>query len=275
MLASMYPLSITPIVTNGRLSTIIDHTLNRLCAEQSVLPPLNTGKEAVASEYVSAVLTGLCLYFRNEHALIKSPQQELSGTYGRGPVDFVILLDEIMVCVTEVKRDGSLEQGLAQNIAQLDAALLESNKIRKRSRETAGLSLDGRRATAAASSSSSADELTQPFSMGIVSNASTWYLLRMTQAADAEGDEDAEVAPRIQMAELARLPLLDSAGLPPFLPMSGASQSTSGTTTTADGNSRDQLQARLELLYTHLIPAVQQCIDCGTERGSKRRKRNS
>lgn len=43
---------------------------------------------------------------------------------GRGPVDFALMVGDLIICVTEVKREGSLEQGMAQNIAQLDAALV-------------------------------------------------------------------------------------------------------------------------------------------------------
>jgi len=91
-----------------------------------------------------------------------------------------------------------------------------------------------------------------PFSIGIVSNASTWYLLRVTAAApaaeaeaedesrltldtDVDIDTEANAAPRVQLTQLAHLPLHDPADLPRFLPNPSAA-SGSDTACSSDGH---------------------------------------
>jgi hypothetical protein len=259
------PLRITPMVMNARLARVVDHAVERLRTERSVLPPLNVSKEAVASEYVSAVMTAVCLYLLSDHGITKTPQQDLSGTYGRGPIDFVLEVSEIMVCVTEVKRYGNFEQGLAQNIAQLDAALSQAKKTRKRKREA-----------------ESEDPALPAFSIGIVSDAVCWRVLQMS--AQPDGDT------LVRMAELPSLPLNEACDMPACVSSEAASQavapslaagSSAGTATVASAAanpaaaaaspSPDTLRSHLEQLLTRLLPPIQQSIE-QREQAAKRRR---
>ena len=240
------PLPITPMAMDARLTRIVDHIVERLRSERTVLPSLRVTNEAVASEYVSAVLTAICLYFLPDHPITKTPQQDLSGTYGRGPIDFVLQVDEVAVCVTEVKRYGTLEQGLAQNIAQLDAALSQAKRKRKREAES--------------------DDPAHPvFSIGIVSDALSWCVLQMSVQAD--GDT------LVCMADLPSLPLNDACDRPVCIIEECITQPTSepAAAAAASSLSPDYLRAHLEQLITHLLPPIKQCIE-QREQATKRRK---
>lgn len=263
-----HPLAITPMaMPDARLTRIVDHVVERLRAERTVLPPLDVSKEAVASEYVSGVLTALCLYLLPEHRIIKTPQHDLSGTYGRGPIDFVlqVAMGDVAVCVTEVKRDGSLEQGLAQNIAQLDAALGQAKKKRKRGSEPE-------------------DPAHPVFSMiGIVSDAVCWRVLQMSALPD--GDT------LVRMAELPTLPLhaacdrpacISSEAVPqalasPASAVPAAASAVAGVppaAAAAASSSPDSLRSHLEQLLARLLPPIQQCI-VQREQAAKRRKKET
>ena len=49
------------------------------------------------------------------------PQKRISGTYGKGLVDYAICYKSSVICITEAKVNG-LDTGLAQNLKQLQAA---------------------------------------------------------------------------------------------------------------------------------------------------------
>ena len=62
--------------------------------------------EASRSEFVFSFLVAAASIFQD---IIISPQQPLSGTYGRGPIDFAVTLKSIGILgVTEVKKDAAL-----------------------------------------------------------------------------------------------------------------------------------------------------------------------
>ncbi|CAG8786545.1 10196_t:CDS:2, partial [Dentiscutata erythropus] len=50
------------------------------------------------------------------------PEEYIQGKYGRGPVDFCMILEKIIISVLEVKRDDFI-QGTAQIIVQLHSSL--------------------------------------------------------------------------------------------------------------------------------------------------------
>ncbi|CAG8753635.1 29370_t:CDS:2, partial [Racocetra persica] len=57
------------------------------------------------------------------------PEEYIQGKYGRGPVDFCMILEKIIISVLEVKRDDFI-QGTAQIIVQLHSSLENSRKRR-------------------------------------------------------------------------------------------------------------------------------------------------
>ena len=57
------------------------------------------------------------------------PQYNVSGSHGKGPVDWAIKIDETIIAITEAKRED-LNQGVGQNIVQLQASSQRNPKKR-------------------------------------------------------------------------------------------------------------------------------------------------
>ncbi|RPB24230.1 hypothetical protein L211DRAFT_867989 [Terfezia boudieri ATCC MYA-4762] len=167
-----------PIVNTKTLPSLLD-----ILNEFSIITPiLHESTEATASLYVHSILNKVAADFLSsnsssvpgfelasdtlEQIFIIKPQKQVTGVYGRGPVDYAIdLSNGVTVCVTEVKReDNAITKGLAQNAVQIESALWES---RKRKRPTCDL--DG----------TDNDEVPN-YCFGIVTNAKEWHFLKCT-----------------------------------------------------------------------------------------------
>lgn len=226
-------LSINPLQSHDSLlQSIVKHTAQSLLAEKLILPPLSAASnEAVSSEYVSEIMTALCLYFHRDFALSKFPQQPLYGELGRGPVDFLLQSGDFMVCVTEVKRYGTLEQGCAQNIAQLNA-VLGRNKKRKRE------------------SSPESDEK-ELYSIGLVSNGAEWYVLKLADPT-ASGETSS-----VEITHLEPLPL-ESKCVEPQCISASSSNSAHGSSDAAASSSVTlaTFEQALTQLLSYLIPPI-------------------
>lgn len=59
-----------------------------------------------------------------------SPQHELAGSHGKGPVDWAIRFGETIIAITEAKKDD-IDQGVGQNVIQLQASRQCNPKKRK------------------------------------------------------------------------------------------------------------------------------------------------
>ena len=57
------------------------------------------------------------------------PEYELSGSHGKGPVDWVIKIGDTIIVVTEAKRED-INQGVGQNAIQLQASSQRNKKKR-------------------------------------------------------------------------------------------------------------------------------------------------
>ena len=55
------------------------------------------------------------------------PEYELSGSHGKGPVDWVIKIGDTIIVVTEAKRED-INQGVGQNAIQLQASSQRNKK---------------------------------------------------------------------------------------------------------------------------------------------------
>ncbi|RPB23955.1 hypothetical protein L211DRAFT_868116 [Terfezia boudieri ATCC MYA-4762] len=167
-----------PIVNTKTLPSLLD-----ILNEFSIITPiLHESTEATASLYVHSILNKVAADFllsnsssvpgfelasdTLEQIFIIKPQKQVTGVYGRGPVDYAIdLSNGVTVGVTEVKReDNAITKGLAQNAVQIESALWES---RKRKRPTCDL--DG----------TDNDEVPN-YCFGIVTNAKEWHFLKCT-----------------------------------------------------------------------------------------------
>ncbi|PKC55506.1 hypothetical protein RhiirA1_503231 [Rhizophagus irregularis] len=67
------------------------------------------------------------------------PQYKISGSHGKGPVDWVIKIGNIIITITKAKKED-INQGIAQNAIQLLTSIQHNSK--KRTYDTAGLQED-------------------------------------------------------------------------------------------------------------------------------------
>lgn len=166
-----------PLVNTRTLPSLLD-----ILNEFSIITPIyHLSTEATASLYVHSILNKVAADFlsanpssapfelgpdRLKPIFIIKPQKQVTGVYGKGPVDYAIDgSNGVTVSVREIKReDNAINKCLAQNAVQIESALWES---RKRKRDTSNL--DG----------TDNDEV-PIYSFGIVTNANVWYFLKCT-----------------------------------------------------------------------------------------------
>ncbi|KAF9560940.1 hypothetical protein EC968_005945 [Mortierella alpina] len=147
--------------------------LNEVDARTHILR-LGGANEATRSIVVSSFLVAVTRLFHED--LYLEAQRELSGRRGHGPVDYSVhaVKDPTFTLgVTEVKKED-FNQGLAQNIVQLESALT----AKKRKRET--YEVDG--------DEEPPRKLT---SYGVVTDASEWLFVECTM------DEDESVSYKV------------------------------------------------------------------------------
>jgi len=92
--------------------------------------PLRGGNEATKSMVVASFLVAATGLFKDDLYLMS--QQHLSGRRGNGPVDFSVhpwKTHDYTLGVTEVKKED-FRQGIAQNIVQLESALMAKKRKR-------------------------------------------------------------------------------------------------------------------------------------------------
>ncbi len=82
-------------------------------AQNTLLP------EAAKRLFINAVLMSVIQCFPT--ALHLSVEQQMQGSLGRGPVDYLLTYNDYNIVVTEAKKDD-IAGGIAQNVAQLKAA---------------------------------------------------------------------------------------------------------------------------------------------------------
>ncbi|CAG8647254.1 1897_t:CDS:1 [Paraglomus occultum] len=126
-----------------------------------------TRNEMTCREFISPFLTTAVKHLQIEEPLLAlRAEYELNGSRGFGPVDYTVVLDDIVICVTEVKK-MDFDKGAAQNIVQMHSAV---ESLSKRKREDTDLE----------------DSEEVPVMVyGIVSNARNWLFL---QWAGTEND---------------------------------------------------------------------------------------
>jgi hypothetical protein len=139
---------------------VLDQLINEIRSRVDVLD-LTTAKEATKSVIISSFLIAATKLFEKDMYLIC--QQNLKGHRGHGPVDFSVhsrmISSSYALGVTEVKREN-FEQGVAQNIVQLESALTENKKRKRKTHD-----IDGEE-----------EPPMKVRSYGIVTDASQWML---------------------------------------------------------------------------------------------------
>ena len=77
-----------------------------------LLTPLFPGNKAVKSSYVRSILVAALRDFIVKPKFTLTPQSDLQGRYGQGPVDYAIEGSGKGVGITEVKQEN-IRQGIA------------------------------------------------------------------------------------------------------------------------------------------------------------------
>ncbi|CAG8531254.1 14295_t:CDS:2, partial [Acaulospora colombiana] len=90
-------------------------------------PPITSANEATRCEFISAIIYGVASIF--DGTLKVYPQHEVSGSNGKGPIDWVIKMGDTIISVTEAKRED-INQGVAQSTVQAHASLQCNRKKR-------------------------------------------------------------------------------------------------------------------------------------------------
>ena len=86
---------------------------------------VTSANEATRREFISSVLHGVASCYDGEVKVC--PEYELSGSHGKGPVDWVIKIGDTIIVVTEAKRED-INQGVGQNAIQLQASSQHNKK---------------------------------------------------------------------------------------------------------------------------------------------------
>ena len=68
-----------------------------------MLPKVTSANEATRCEFISSILCGITACYDGEIKIY--PQYEISGSHGKGPVDWVIRIGDNIIAVTEAKRE--------------------------------------------------------------------------------------------------------------------------------------------------------------------------
>ncbi|KAI7815730.1 hypothetical protein BC939DRAFT_97045 [Gamsiella multidivaricata] len=146
--------------------TILEQLLHEIESRAQVMR-LTLPSEATKSIIVTSFLVAATRLF--EEDLYLATQRNLSGRRGNGPVDFSVhsrCTHEYTLGVTEVKKED-FNQGVAQNIVQLESALT----LKKRKRER--YEIDGEE-----------EPPRKLKSYGIVTDASQWMFIECTMHED-------------------------------------------------------------------------------------------
>ena len=125
---------------------------------------ITSANEATRCEFISRIIYGVASIFDGEVKVY--PQYEISGSHGKGPVDWVIKVGNTIITVTEAKKED-INQGIAQNAVQLQTSIQRNPK--KRSYDTAGLHKD--------------------VMYGIVSTAVDWVIIKLVSSSSENNSE--------------------------------------------------------------------------------------
>lgn len=78
--------------------------------------------EATAREFISIILTNAACFVKrnNDPTTILMVEKQIVGSHGYGPLDYVLMIQNFFVLVTEAKPSDT-HKGIAQNLAQIDS----------------------------------------------------------------------------------------------------------------------------------------------------------
>lgn len=95
----------------------LTHAIDDLKLKYELYDPIESGCEYTKREFISPILA-----LSAKHAGVKlACEEQIEGSKGKGPVDWVAKFQQFHICITEGKKDN-LDKGVYQNLAQLTAA---------------------------------------------------------------------------------------------------------------------------------------------------------
>ncbi|PKY51955.1 hypothetical protein RhiirA4_447639 [Rhizophagus irregularis] len=106
---------------------VLEHVLEDIAMKHKTCIHVTSANEATRREFISSVLHGVASCYDGEVKVC--PEYELSGSHGKGPVDWVIKIGDTIIVVTEAKRED-INQGVGQNAIQLQASSQRNKKKR-------------------------------------------------------------------------------------------------------------------------------------------------
>lgn len=145
----------------------IDFVVVELIRRQATLPYIPTASKAARRELISCVLHGVAYCFNGKIKVV--PEYEITGSFGRGPVDWAVLMGDKIIVITEAKKDD-IEQGISQNTVQLHSAIQRNFKLR------------------------SSGEHTSTELYGIVTTALEWFIIKVIETDSVEEPIDVKVS---------------------------------------------------------------------------------
>ncbi|PKY58938.1 hypothetical protein RhiirA4_430071 [Rhizophagus irregularis] len=135
----------------------IDNVVGELLRRKVTSPYIPTASEATRREFISCVLHGVAYCFNGEIKVV--PEYGVAGSFGRGPVDWAVLMGDKIIAIIEAKKDD-IEQGISQNTVQLHSAIEGNLRLR------------------------SSGEHTSTKLYGIVTNALEWFIIKVTDCTE-------------------------------------------------------------------------------------------
>ncbi|UZO16732.1 uncharacterized protein OCT59_008112 [Rhizophagus irregularis] len=107
---------------------ILEEVIQEILRKHTVSRPIRADvNEATRREFISSIIYGVASNFRG---LVKIyPEEQVTGTHGKGPVDWIIKIGNIIICVTEAKRND-ISWGIGQSTVQAHASMQLNTKKR-------------------------------------------------------------------------------------------------------------------------------------------------
>jgi hypothetical protein len=102
-------------------SLVIDELLRLHKTSQHI----TSANKATHCEFISRIIYDVASIFDGEVKVYS--QYEISGSHGKGPVDWVIKVGNTIITVTKAKKED-INQGIAQNAVQLQIRLLAETR---------------------------------------------------------------------------------------------------------------------------------------------------
>ncbi|RIA99584.1 hypothetical protein C1645_854100 [Glomus cerebriforme] len=104
---------------------ILEHILENIAMKYKTCIHITSANEATRREFISFVLHSIASCYDGEVKVY--PEYELSESYGKGPVDWVIKIGDTIIVITKAKRED-INQDVDQNAIQLQVSSQHNKK---------------------------------------------------------------------------------------------------------------------------------------------------